>query len=61
MNFIRKFKYYLDRKSLETIYTVFICPGVEYIDIICDNCTKHEKNDLEAIQLEAARIATGVT
>ena len=58
---MRKFKYTLDRKSLETIYTVFIRPILEYADTIWDNCTQQEKNELEKIQLEAARIATGAT
>ena len=58
---MRKFKYTLDRKSLETIYITFIRPILEYADIIWDNCTQQEKNDLEKIQLEAARIATGAT
>ena len=58
---MQKFKYTLDRKSLETIYITFIRPILEYADIIWDNCTQQEKNDLEKIQLEAARIATGAT
>ena len=61
MNVMRKFKYTLDRKSLETIYTAFIRPILEYADAFWDNCTQQEKNELENIQLEAARIATGAT
>ena len=61
MNVMRKFKYTLDRKSLETIYAAFIRPILEYADAIWDNCTQQEKNELENIQLEAARIATGAT
>ena len=57
INVMRKFKYTLDRKSLETIYITFIRPILEYADIIWDNCTQQEKNYLEKIQLEAARIA----
>ena len=61
MNVMRKFKYTLDRKSLETIFITFIRPILEYADVIWDNCTQQEKNELEKIQLEAARIATGAT
>ena len=58
---MRKLKFSLDRKSLETIYIAFIRPLLEYADVIWDNCTQYEKNELEKIQIEAARIATGAT
>ena len=58
INVMRKFKYTLDRKSLETIFITFMRPILEYADVIWDNCTQQEKNELEKIQLEAARIAT---
>ena len=61
INVMRKFKYTLDRKSLETIFITFIRPILEYADVIWDNCTQQEKNELEKFQLEAARIATGAT
>ena len=59
INVMRKFK--LDRKSLEIIYTAFIRPLLEYGDVIWDNCSQYEKQELEKIQLEAARIATWTT
>ena len=58
---MRKLKFRLDRKSLETIYTAFIRPLIEYGDVIWDNCTLYEKRELDKIQNEAARIATGAT
>ncbi|MCW4309282.1 MAG: reverse transcriptase domain-containing protein, partial [Candidatus Thiodiazotropha endolucinida] len=58
---MRKLKFQLDRKSLETIYTVFIRPILEYGNEIWDNCTQYEKDELEKIQIEAARIATETT
>ena len=60
-NIMRKLKFHLDRKSLEIIYTVFIRLILEYGNEIWDNCTLYEKDDLEKIQIEAARIATGTT
>ena len=61
INVMRKLKFSLDRKSLETIYIAFIRPLLEYADVIWDNCTQYEKNELEKIQIETARIATGAT
>ena len=58
---MRKLKYKLDRKSLETIYIAFIRPLLEYGDSIWDNCTQADKYELDKIQNEAARIATGVS
>ena len=58
---MRKLKFKLDRKSLETIYLTFIRPLLEYGDVIWDNCTQYEKNELDMIQNEAARITTGTT
>ena len=58
---MRKLKFKLDRKSLETIYKAFIRPLLEYGNNIWDNCTQSEKDELEKIQNEAARIATGAT
>ena len=34
---------------------------MEYADVVWDNCTKYEADELEKIQLEAARIVTGTT
>ena len=61
INVMRRLKFQLDRKSLEIIYTCFIRPLLEYGDVIWDNCTLYEKNELDKIQNEAARIATGAT
>ena len=58
---MRKLKFKLDRKSLEIIYTTFIRPIFENGDVIWDNCTQYEKQELDKIQTEAARIATGTT
>lgn len=61
INVMRRLKFKIDRKSLEIIYTAFIRPILEYADVIWDNCTQYEKQELEKIQNEAARIATGTT
>ena len=61
LNIMRKLKFKLDRRSLETIYLTLIRPLFEYGDVIFDNCTQYEKQELDKIQNEAARIATGTT
>ena len=61
INIMRKLKLKLDRKPLETIYTAFIRPPIEYGDIIWDNCSQYQKDELDKIQNEAARITTGAT
>ena len=61
INVMRKLKFQLDRKSLQTIYFSFIRPILEYADVVWNNCTQYESNELEKIQNEAARIVTGAT
>ena len=56
---MRKLIFKLDRKSFEVIYTPYIMPILEYGDVIWDNCTQYEKQELFKIQTETARIATG--
>ena len=61
LNVMRRLKFISDRRSLEIVYTSFIRPLLEYGDTIWDNCTLYEKQELDKIQNEAARIATGAT
>jgi len=58
---MRTFKFTLDRKSLEVFYCSFIWPILEYADVVWDNLTQSEEDDLENTQLEAARIICGAT
>ena len=53
-------KYDLDRKSLTRFYTSYIRPVLEYSSIVWDNCDKDEAELLESIQIDAARIITGL-
>ena len=61
INVMRKLKFQLSRKSLQIIYFSFIKPLLEYADVVWDNCTQYEANELEKIQHEAARIVSGAT
>ena len=44
---MRKLKFQLNRKSLQTIYFSFIRTLLEYADVVWDNCTQYEANELE--------------
>ena len=61
INVMRKLKFVLDWKALETIYLSFVRPILEYGNTIWDNCTQYEKRELDKIQHEAARIVSGAT
>ena len=58
---MRKLNFQLDRKSLQTINFSFTRPLLEYADVVWNNCTQYESNELDKIQNEAARLVTGVT
>ena len=61
LNLLRSLKFTLNRQSLQKIYFTFIRPILEYADVVWDNCTQQQQNELEKIQLEAGRIVTGTT
>ena len=61
VNIMRRLKFQLDRKSLETIYMSFIRPLLEYASVVWANCTQYESEELQKIQNEAARIVMGAT
>ena len=61
LGMIRSLKFKLQRRSLNQIYISFLRPALEYASVVWDNCTVREKEYLEKIQNEAARIVTGVT
>ena len=60
LNVLRKLKYKLSRKNLEKLYLVYIRPIFEYACEVCDNCGVGNSNKLDQLQLEAARIVTGL-
>ena len=61
INIMRKLKFQPNRKSLQTTYFSFIRPLLEYADVVWNNYTKYESNELDKIQNEAARIVSGAT
>jgi hypothetical protein len=60
LNDLRKLKYKLSRKNLEKFYLVYIRPIFEYASEVWDNCGVGNSNKLDQLQLEEARIVTGL-
>ena len=52
INIMRRLKFQLDRKSLQTIYISFIRPLLQYADVVWDNCTQQEANELKKIKMK---------
>ena len=60
INVLRKLKFTLSRKSLNKIYTTYILPLLEYACEVWDGGNITDGDKLEKIQLQAARIVTGL-
>lgn len=58
---IQKLKYTVRWKTLNQISILFFRPILEYASTVWDNCTCYEKDKLEKIKIEAARLVTGTT
>ena len=61
VNIMKKLKFLLDRKALETIYLSFIRPLLEYGNVVWSNAAQYELDELDKIQTECARISSGCT
>lgn len=57
---LRKIKFLLNRDTLSKLYTTFIRPIFEYACEVWDECNIANSDKLEKLQLEAARIVTGL-
>ena len=60
LHVLRKLKYKLSRKNLEKLYLVYIRPICEYACEVWGNCGVGNYNKLDHLQVEAARIVTGL-
>ena len=58
---MRKLKYEFSRRALNRIYTSYVRPVLEYSSVVWDGCEFEQRNSLEKLQNEAARIVTGLT
>ncbi len=60
VGFMRSLKYTFDRNTLQTLFFSYIRPIMEYASSVWDNISMQESELLEKINLEAARIVTGL-
>ena len=59
LGILKTLKYKLNKKSLETIFTLYIRPILEYADIIWSGAPQYLLSKLDYITNEAMRIVTG--
>ena len=57
---LRKLKFILNRNNLNKIYVTYILPLLEYACELWDGCCSRDADKLEQLQVEAARIITGL-
>ncbi len=60
INVLRKIKYILSRQNLNKIYLSYILPLLEYACELWDGCTARDTDKIDKLQLQAARIITGL-
>ena len=60
VSYLRKLKYKLSKDTLNKLYCTYIRPLLEYGSEVWDGCSINDTNRLEQIQLNAARIVTGL-
>ena len=58
---MRYLKFKLGRKTLNQIYISLMRPMLEYASVVWDGCNLYDKQNLEKLQYESARIVTGLT
>ena len=58
---MRLLKFKLSRNTLNNIYITYMRPLLEYASVVWDGCSQNDKEKLEKLQHEAARIVTGLT
>ena len=62
LGIMKKFKFKINRNTLSLMYTSFIRPVLEYASEVWGTCINQNASEkLEKLQLNAARIVTGLT
>ena len=60
ISYLRKLKFQLPKHILNKLYCTYICPLYEYASEVWDDCNLSDTNRLEQVQLNVARIVTGL-
>ena len=58
---LKQLKNKVSKQTLNTIYISFIRPTLEYASCVWDGCSEELSNALERVQLEAARLVSGLS
>ena len=59
LNLLKPLKYQLSRYSLDVLYKSLVRSSLEYADVVWDGCSDSDKNSLEDLQIECARLVAG--
>ena len=59
LNLLKPLKYQLSRYSLDVLYKSLVRSSLEYADVVWDGCSDSDRNLLEDLQIECARLVTG--
>ena len=59
LNMLKPLKLKLQRKTLDILYKSLVRSCLEYADIVWDGCCEADRDLLESLQYEAARLVTG--
>ena len=60
LGIMRNLKYSFSRQALNQVYISYVRPVLEYSSVVWDGCTNQDRDALEKLQNEAARLVTGL-
>ncbi|MCG7882888.1 MAG: hypothetical protein JAY96_15005, partial [Candidatus Thiodiazotropha endolucinida] len=61
LGMMRRLKFSFSRQALNQMFFSYLRPLLEYSSIVWDGCTNQDRDSLEKLQNEAARVVTGLT
>ena len=60
LNLLKPVKYNLSRYTLEVLFKSLVRSSLEYANVVSNGCSESDNNLLESLQIEGARVVTGV-